>query len=187
MRKEMVSLLSLDERSHSQLVDALPEKIGLQHALQIDGCEPARATDEAGQQQAGSGGSAANPRRRFERLLKEIAEFRAPHFEAAQSTLSQGSFALKSAPANYLCFAIFLNRTIQSTHSCHARTVPLPTNTYFTNRRVRVHSPQYSYIEFEYIIAANLLLSFSCWLAICIHYSYLVRVQRVLDAVFLSK
>ena len=97
MRKEMVSLLSLDERSHSQLVDALPEKIGLQHALQIDGSESASAADVAGHQQAGIGGNPANPRHRFERLLKEIAEFRAPHFEAAQSTLSQGSFALKSA------------------------------------------------------------------------------------------
>ena len=102
MRKEMVSLLSLDERSHSQLVDALPEKIGLQHALQIDAGEPASATDEASQQQTGGGSGPANPRHRFERLLKEIAEFRAPHFEAAQSTLSQGSFALKSAPNNLL-------------------------------------------------------------------------------------
>lgn len=94
----MVSLLSLDERSHSQLLDALPEKIGLQHALQLDGSDAASSDEAEGQQQSGSGSAShTNPRKRFECILKHIAEFRAPQFEAAQSALSQGSFALKSA------------------------------------------------------------------------------------------
>ena len=71
-RKEVVALLSLADRTHSQLLDAVPEKTGLAHS-----------------------NHAAEVHANLENVISEVALFRNPQFEAAHSGLSQGNYTLK--------------------------------------------------------------------------------------------
>ena len=64
-RLEMLTLLCMSDRTHSQLMDLMPEKCGL----------TGHAKD-------------------FEPTLKDIAEYRAPNFEAG-GTMQQGMYIPK--------------------------------------------------------------------------------------------
>ena len=107
LRKELMFLLSITEFSHSELLMLLPRKNGLASAAAAsgegprkgevgkDGVEGAAALGEPETQGRG-GEQQTTETARFDEALHGLAEFHNPQFEAANSTLKQGSFSLKS-------------------------------------------------------------------------------------------
>ena len=111
LRKELMFLLSITEFSHSELLMLLPRKNGLASAAAASGegpregpregevgkdeVEGAAALGEPGTQGRG-GEQQTTATARFDEALNGLAEFHNAQFEAANSTLKQGSFSLKS-------------------------------------------------------------------------------------------
>ena len=110
LRKELMFLLAIAEFSHSELLTLLPRKSGLASAaaakgesqregplegeVRKDGVEGAAPGEPGTQGQRGEQQTTATAR--FDEALHCLAEFHNPQFEAANSTLKQGSFSLKS-------------------------------------------------------------------------------------------
>ena len=97
LRMEVISQLCQGDRTHSALLDLMPEKSGLRNSYQL-----------------------AEHLAKVEAAIHSCADFRAPKFETAHSALSQGTYTLKGNSNSFfyslllLANAILFNFTIIS-------------------------------------------------------------------------
>ena len=124
LRKELMFLLAITEFSHSELLTLLPRKNGLASAAdaatdasgqeapreerrggevgkdgdgnRVDGAAAPGESGGGTQGEEGEQRTTATATARLDEALHGLAEFYNPQLEAANSTLKQGSFSLKS-------------------------------------------------------------------------------------------